>query len=256
MKECKQCKNKVLNDKNICDKCGYQFSSRGSFVLGAFIAKMLLIGYIVGVFSICFYSVKTYINDNKFNFSNEESCMLNCSPKGYIYNENEDVCTCVSHQEEINNRCKIDCNSENFYVNDDNHCICDGGEKVYSSGMLIYSNDEVYEYEDNFNNWMQDMRSDEVFVTVIANSHCGHCVKYQPIVHNLWEQHKFKLHLLHTDELTKSEYDELFSINFPDYGGTPYTFIMHNGEVIDYLDGVVTKDTLYEFLRRNDIINY
>ena len=52
-----------------------------------------------------------------------------------------------------------------------------------------------------------------------------------------------------------SENAKLFDIDLPDYNGTPYTFIMKNGELVDYLNGVVTKDSLEVFLKNNDIIN-
>lgn len=228
-----------------CNRCNSEF-----------IGKTILICCIVGVFVLIFYLLKSYINENdEVEFNNEESCMLSCTPKGYIYNESENVCTCVTHQEEMSPVCKRDCNSDTFYINDDYQCVCDGGEKVYSGGLLIYSNEIVYEYEDNFNNWMNDRRSDDVFITVIGNSHCSHCIRYQPIVHDLWNKYRFKLHFLHADKLSQSEYDELFSINLKGYNGTPYTFVMLNGEVIDYLDGVATKDTLDQFLRNNSIIN-
>ena len=180
--------------------------------------------------------------------------MLDCSfHGGYIYNSVNDECKCVSAMEEMEHRCKNRCMSDTYYVNDDYDCVCNNGEKVYSGDTLIYSSDEDYEYEDNFNAWLQDVNSDELVVTVIANTHCGHCVRYQPIVHNLWRRYKFKLHVLHKDKLSQSENDELFSLNFTNYNGTPYTFITLNGEVIDYLDGVVTKDTLDMFLQNNNI---
>ena len=254
MRKCSQCGNESFNN-NICNKCGYKIETKNSFVFSAFIGKTVLICYVVAVFVLCYYFADKEVESNTFEHTNEEKCMLNCSPEGYIYNEVEDVCTCVDFHEEMNSRCKINCNSDNYYVDNDYHCICDGGENVYSSGSLIYSNDINYEYEDNFNAWKNDLDNNEFFVTVIANSYCSHCVRYQPIVHLLWNKYKFKLHFLHTDKLSTNENARLFAIDLPDYNGTPYTFIMRNGEVVDYLNGVVTKDSLEIFLKNNDIIN-
>ena len=211
--------------------------------------KIFLICFVICVVIVCLVVLKL---DNNIKDDGEEKCKLDCSSFGYIYNNG--ICTCIDNKEELNNSCKLYCKSDKFYMNNDSQCVCDNGEKVYYNGKLIYSNDIVYEYEDNFNNWLSDVRGNEVFVTVVANSYCGHCVKYQPIVHNLWDKYKFKLHVLHTDKLSESENDELFSLDFPNYNGTPYTFVMLNGEVIDYLNGTVTKDTLNDFLINNNLI--
>ena len=250
MKKCIRCENKVNEENTLCDKCIENEKSKKGDKKILFIIGIVML--VLVILSLGFIAVMG-VNEEKIENANDE-CKNKCLPNDYIYNEDESSCKCINKEEEVKNECALLCNSDSFYINSYSECVCDGGERVFSNGRLVYSNSLDYEYEDKFHIWKKDIYSGETIVTVIANSSCMHCIKYQPVIHNLYNKYHFKLHVLHTEKLSKDQYDELFSYEYENYGGTPFTFIIKDGVIIDELSGFSTRENVEDFLRINSVI--
>lgn len=250
MKKCIRCENKINKENTLCDRCNeLEKNQKGDKRIIVTIGIILLVLVIISLVFIAIIGVSDKKVENVYN-----ECKNKCEPNDYSYNEDDNSCECIKEEEVVKNECSLLCDSDNFYINSDSDCVCDGGEKVFSNGRLVYSNSLDYEYEDNFYLWKEDIYSGKTIITVVANSSCMHCIRFQPVIHNLYNKYHFRLHLLHTDKLSRGEYDELFSYEYENYGGTPFTFIIRDGVVIDELSGFNTRENVEEFLRRNNVI--
>ena len=82
--------------------------------------------------------------------------------------------------------------------------------------------------------WLNDVKSKNVIINVIASSTCPHCHNYNPIIESVASNYKIKLYFIEVDKLENEEYiSYINSISIPGYKGyVPYTFITYDGEVV------------------------
>ena len=120
---------------------------------------------------------------------------------------------------------------------------------------VLIKEEPIKEMISNMEEWLPDTASDEYVVTVIAQTTCGHCINFKPVMQKANNEYEFKLYWLEADELTNNDYNTLTgTYDLEDYSGPPYRFITKNGEVLDHLSGERDYDTLIEFLEENNVI--
>ena len=120
---------------------------------------------------------------------------------------------------------------------------------------FLIKEDTKVELNADIENWLTDTASDEYVVTVIAQTTCGHCINFKPVMTKANKENEFKLYWFEADQLTSDEYNTLKdTYELDEYQGTPYTFVTKNGEVINHLSGERDYDTLIEFLQDNNVI--
>ena len=108
----------------------------------------------------------------------------------------------------------------------------------------------------DFSNWVDDTKKEEYVVTVVAQTGCGHCINFKPVMKKVFNKNDFKIYWFEADLMNKERYQTLIgTYELPDYGGTPYTFITYKGELVDYYSmGEMSKEALEGFLTKNNVI--
>ena len=139
--------------------------------------------------------------------------------------------------------CYYYCDRTKYQI-EDNYCYCKNGKKlelyniekeennIESINNIDFSIIKSEEFDSS--KWLNDVKSKNVIINVIASSTCPHCHNYNPIIESVASNYKIKLYFIEVDKLENEEYiSYINSINIPGYKGyVPYTFITYDGEVV------------------------
>lgn len=148
-----------------------------------------------------------------------------------------------SKLEGYDKECYYYCDRDKYQI-EDNYCYCKNGKK-----LELYNIEKEENNTESINNidfsiikseefdsskWLNDVKSKNVIINVIASSTCPHCHNYNPIIESVASNYKIKLYFIEVDKLENEEYiSYINSINIPGYKGyVPYTFITYDGEVV------------------------
>ena len=148
-----------------------------------------------------------------------------------------------SKLEGYDKECYYYCDGAKYQIKD-NYCYCKNGKK-----LELYNIEKEENNTESINNidfsiikseefdsskWLNDVKSKNVIINVIASSTCPHCHNYNPIIESVASNYKIKLYFIEVDKLKNEEYiSYINSINIPGYKGyVPYTFITYDGEVV------------------------
>lgn len=148
-----------------------------------------------------------------------------------------------SKLEGYDKECYYYCDGAKYQI-EDNYCYCKNGKK-----LELYNIEKEENNTESINNidfsiikseefdsskWLNDVKSKNVIINVIASSTCPHCHNYNPIIESVASNYKIKLYFIEVDKLENEEYiSYINSINIPGYKGyVPYTFITYDGEVV------------------------
>lgn len=148
-----------------------------------------------------------------------------------------------SKLEGYDKECYYYCDRTKYQIKD-NYCYCKNGKK-----LELYNIEKEENNTESINNidfsiiksdefdsskWLNDVKSKNVIINVIASSTCPHCHNYNPIIESVSSDYKIKLYFIEVDKLENEEYiSYINSINIPGYKGyVPYTFITYDGEVV------------------------
>lgn len=148
-----------------------------------------------------------------------------------------------SKLEGYDKECYYYCDRDKYRI-EDNYCYCENGKK-----LELYNIEKEENNTESINNtdfsiikseefdsskWLNDVKSKNVIINVIASSTCPHCHNYNPIIEGVASNYKIKLYFIEVDKLENEEYiSYINSINIPGYKGyVPYTFVTYDGEVV------------------------
>lgn len=148
-----------------------------------------------------------------------------------------------SKLEGYDKECYYYCDGAKYQI-EDNYCYCENGKKlelyniekeennIESINNIDFSIIKSEEFDSS--KWLNDVKSKNVIINVIASSTCPHCHNYNPIIESVASNYKIKLYFIEVDKLENEEYiSYINSINIPGYKGyVPYTFITYDGEVV------------------------
>ena len=148
-----------------------------------------------------------------------------------------------SKLEGYDKECYYYCDGAKYQI-EDNYCYCENGKKlelyniekeennVESINNIDFSIIKSEEFDSS--KWLNDVKSKNVIINVIASSTCPHCHNYNPIIESVASNYKIKLYFIEVDKLENEEYSSYInSISIPGYKGyVPYTFITYDGEVV------------------------
>ena len=140
-------------------------------------------------------------------------------------------------------KCYYYCDRAKYRI-EDNYCYCKNGKKlelyniekeennIESINNIDFSIIKSEEFDSS--KWLNDVKSKNVIINVIASSTCPHCHNYNPIIESVASNYKIKLYFIEVDKLENEEYSSYInSISIPGYKGyVPYTFITYDGEVV------------------------
>ena len=148
-----------------------------------------------------------------------------------------------SKLEGYDKECYYYCDRAKYQIKD-NYCYCKNGKKlelyniekeennIESDNNIDFSIIKSEEFDSS--KWLNDVKSKNVIINVIASSTCPHCHNYNPIIESVASNYKIKLYFIEVDKLENEEYSSYInSISIPGYKGyVPYTFITYDGEVV------------------------
>ena len=119
-------------------------------------------------------------------------------------------------------------------------------------------NNETSSLEPSVSEWVNDSLEEKYTIAVIAQTKCGYCEMYKPVVESVQSEYEdLNIYWFHTDELSNADYSTLSgTYDISDtFKGTPYTMLTYHGVLVDYISGYVDEDTLVQFLIDNGVIN-
>ena len=108
--------------------------------------------------------------------------------------------------------------------------------------------------EITYNQYMEKVNNNELFLVVIVRDGCGYCEMYEPIVEEVANEYKLPLYFINLTNLTDEERDELSSTNKylkRNKWGTPTTLFMYGENIVDSISGYVEKDDFVSFVKEN-----
>lgn len=170
-----------------------------------------------------------------------------------------------SKLEKYDKECYYYCDGAKYQI-EDNYCYCENGKKlelyniekeennIESINNIDFSIIKSEEFDSS--KWLNDVKSKNVIINVIASSTCPHCHNYNPIIESVASNYKIKLYFIEVDKLENEEYiSYINSINISGYKGyVPYTFITYDGEVVSEnvgeLDRTETDKLILDVLKQ------
>lgn len=110
---------------------------------------------------------------------------------------------------------------------------------------------------ENVSQWLEDTKSEDYVLTVIASTECGWCKEYKPEMNKIKKDYPdLKIYWFEVDKLTESEVKTVLTTYKSEFeGGTPHTFLTYKGKVKDIIRGYKEKDKVKEILKKNNVIS-
>lgn len=107
------------------------------------------------------------------------------------------------------------------------------------------------------NQFYSAFNGSEVKLVLIGRDGCSWCQLYKPTLDFMKDYYEFDYIYIDTNELTNSVFNDLLSdINVDqDDFGTPLTFVVKEGQVIDSISGYVDENELFDFLKEYDFVD-
>ncbi len=114
------------------------------------------------------------------------------------------------------------------------------------------------EFKEDVSAWLEDTKKDEYTVTVLAQTFCGACKAYRPYMQEVYNENDINLYWFDVDKDSSLTEEQITTVTstyeLENFGGTPYTFITKNGEVVAHYDSSADKATILNFLKTNNVI--
>lgn len=169
--------------------------------------------------------------------------------------------------------CSVYCVGSGYKL-EGNYCYCNDGKskKLDDSIEDEPSKEEIIDEpkneekieasivkSDNFDTekWLNEVKSKNVIINVIASSTCPHCHNFNPIIEKVATENNVKLYFIEVDKLDGEKFNTYInSIEIPGYKGyVPYTFITYDGKVVsENLGELDSSDT--DILVKNVLKQY
>ena len=121
---------------------------------------------------------------------------------------------------------------------------------------LVKENEVKEPIQIDVDKYLEYKAGSEAKLILLARPTCGYCNIAEPIINNIAYEYAVEVNYLNTDEFTEEsqvefvQSDEAFSDGF----GTPYLFVVKDGEIIDAVDGLTDHAHYIDFLQRNGFI--
>ena len=101
----------------------------------------------------------------------------------------------------------------------------------------------------------EKMSANEKSLILLARPTCSYCELAEPILQRIIKKYNVEILYLDTDKLSDEEFSSILSSSeaFSDFG-TPFLFLVENGEIIDVVDGVMDTAHYVDFMQRYGLI--
>ena len=242
--KCNKCNNDIDEHFKFCPNCGNEIIKKEDNII--YLTMMILMLFFP-LFGIIYYIInkdkdyrmkKTFYN--LLIFLMLPRLIVLATVVFSNYNKG-------SKLEGYEKECYYYCDRAKYQIKD-NYCYCKNGKRlelyddIESEEVKVENNIDsndmdfsiIKNEEFDSSKWLNDVKSKNVIINVIASSTCPHCHNYNPIIESVASNYKIKLYFIEVDKLENEEYiSYINSINIPGYKGfVPYTFITYDGEVV------------------------
>lgn len=127
---------------------------------------------------------------------------------------------------------------------------------LQDNGIIAEDAKLLLNYIDGYDEYEKLLKSDDNNIIVVGQSTCGYCVQAKIILNEIAEENNIKINYLNVSYLTEEE-GEKFT-NSLDYfageWGTPVMMITKDGEMVDIIEQLVSKEEYIEFLEDNGVL--
>ncbi len=127
---------------------------------------------------------------------------------------------------------------------------------LQDNGIIAENAELLLNYIDGYEEYEKLLKSDDKSIIVVGQSTCGYCVQAKVILNEIAEENDVTINYLNVSYLTEEE-GEKFT-NSLDYfagnWGTPVMMITKDGEMVDIIEQLVTKEEYVEFLEKNEVL--
>lgn len=143
-------------------------------------------------------------------------------------------------------------NSEGYK---DNNMDTSGDDilKIATKEAGEISNDErTKPNEVSIDEYLELFKSENRKLVLLSKETCSYCQIATPILENIIYKHNVDINYLNVGNLSGEDTQKLISSSdyFSEGYGTPLIFIVQNGEIVDKIDGLVTKESYMEFFKQ------
>lgn len=122
------------------------------------------------------------------------------------------------------------------------------------TGICIW---EIHE-ENKLTNRVKDiMKNSNPEIIYIGRPTCYYCNLLEPITDSLKKEYNLKYNYINVDEISNNQLKRILKLFGRDLDtfGTPYIVIARNGKVIDEQSGFADEDVIFDFFKRNELID-
>lgn len=107
--------------------------------------------------------------------------------------------------------------------------------------------------EINVDEFVNAYNGSELQVIYVGRETCGHCVNYVPVLKQVQEALGFTPLYLDITTVDQAGAEKIYALNSEyfseNFGYTPMTLVVKNGEIVDETVGAMQYDATYEFLK-------
>lgn len=137
-----------------------------------------------------------------------------------------------------------------------------------NSGVL--DEDAVYKDEVNltfidYGKYQELTKSSDKSIIVIGQTGCSHCIATKPVLNKIAKKYDIKVNYINLTELSDEEKNNLISglkdLKYSDSEylesgsiGTPLTFVVENGKILDYISGETTNSKFVRLFENTGVI--
>lgn len=122
-------------------------------------------------------------------------------------------------------------------------------EKVQDSERKPYT-------EINVDTYLEKYNGSENTLILLGRETCQYCQVAEPILQKISKDYNLEILYLNTDAFSDDDITKFLNSDetFKDSFGTPFLFIVGNGQIVDKVDGVVDTAHYLDFLQANGLI--
>lgn len=271
--KCSNCKAEVDSNIEFCPYCGRKIDIKVNETKYKIMLLLLLFFFPIGIIYYCFNRKEDYRMKKAFRIIVIIYFLPFMVSIAFFALSILDGFKNGGEMTPENTECSYYCANESYRVIG-NTCYCADGKskKLDDSIEDEPSKEEIIDEpkneekieasivkSDNFDTekWLNEVKSKNVIINVIASSTCPHCHNFNPVIEKVATENNVKLYFIEVDKLDGEKFNTYInSIEIPGYKGyVPYTFITYDGKVVsENLGELDSSDT--DILVKNVLKQY
>jgi len=142
----------------------------------------------------------------------------------------------------------------------DSNMSSSDSKSVYDRALAesaVVKAEERRPYTDiDVNTYLDKYFEEDKSIILLGRDSCHYCQTAEPILQKISKDFNLEIFYLNTDTFTEQDVNDFISSNevFQNEFGTPFLFIVHQGKIVDKIDGLVDTTSYIDFLKTNGMI--